>query len=251
MGSTILVADPACVDRDAFCTALASTHYRVVGKCRHGDTLLETVQRLKPWLVAIDLHLPGLSERPGEAAVVVVQRVTDRHPQVNVLVLHDRTNANLVVNAMAAGGTASLRKPLRPETLIETLDKLNNPRGEIASSKMLAVRVKRSVPLSYKGVDEGFFAGKRDALATELGLMSVVMHTEEKLARGRIIAVEIALPGEAPLKAKMQANAVDAVPGLNRFEVTLGYVDMSPEERTRLHAWFRRMLERPSSFPRT
>lgn len=250
MGSTILIADPVREDCAAFVAAIASTHYRIVGECHHGDSLLETVDRMKPWLVAVDLHLPGPCERIGEAGVAAVKRITDKHPQVNVLVLHDQTNANLVVNAMAAGGTAVLRKPLRPEALIDTLDKLNNPRGESASSKMMAVRMKRSLPLSYKGTDEGFFVRKRDAVTTELGLMGMVMHTEEKLARGKIIAVEISLPGEAPLKAKMSANKVDPVPGMNRFEVTLAYVDMSPEERSRLQAYFKRMLEKGTTILR-
>jgi len=250
MGSTILIADPSNESRAAFVAALAHTHFRIVGECVHGDALIDAVTRIKPWCVAVDLALPGPSERLGEAGVAAIRRITDEHHGLTVLVVHDQTNIQHVVSAMAAGGDASLRKPFRPEALIDTLDKLNNPKSESASSKMLAARVHRALPMTYKGVDEGFFSKRRDAVTAEIGLMGMLIHTEENLARGRVLNVEVSIAGEAPIKAKMQVAKTEPVPGMSRFAVQLTYVEMSPDERGRLQAYFKRLLEKGTSVMR-
>ncbi|MBI2919774.1 MAG: hypothetical protein HYY18_01665 [Planctomycetes bacterium] len=250
MNPTVVVAGPSPARRAEFIEALRDTAYRLAAETGRADAVLPLTTRFQPWCVAVDLAYAGGSGRAGDGGVALVRQILAAHPQVTVLALFEETTATQAAEARRAGASDALRMPVEAPALIRALDTLSNPRGEVASRKLLAARHRKALTVSYKAVDEGFFARRRVAVTTEIGLMEVILHAEEAFAAGRVLAAEIKLPGDAPLKAHLQVSRVEPLPGLGRFQLTLMWSEMRPEERERLKGFVRGMLTKaPSGVP--
>lgn len=68
-----------------------------------------------PDMILLDLHLPGVSGRE------CVQRVADRFPDANIILLTGSDDARLVNDCLAAGARAYIHKSSPPENLLATL----------------------------------------------------------------------------------------------------------------------------------
>lgn len=244
MTATIVVADRVPADRAAFTEALKGSPYQVVAEAAHGDALLEAVDKLKPWCVAMDLLLPGHADKPADGGVHAMKKVLGRPFKPKVLVIHDVNTAHLVMGALQTGAGSRVRKPFKREALLEALAKLNTGQEGERAVKQMGVRLKRSFVVHYKGVNEGFFAKKREAVTTDLSETGIGMATGEKIAKGTVLNVEVDLPGESPVKAKCQAMRVEHVTGMQRYDVGLTFVEMDQAERDRLKKFISRMVER-------
>jgi DNA-binding NarL/FixJ family response regulator len=245
MGSTIVLADQSVEDRAAFIQALSGQPFRVVAEAERGDQMVEVADRNRPWLVAISIDLPRDGAGPA------IRNLLAKRPDTKVLVMHGVAHASNVPKVMAAGGSARLMKPFTPESVVAALKGINaaSIAPKSAESRIIQ-RIKKVIPISYKGVEEGFFAKKREAMTVEFSAITVLMHGEEKLAVGKDLNAEIEVPGEAPLKAKMRVNRCEPVAGMNRFETTLSFAEMAPAERERLRAFVSRIVERKSALPK-
>lgn len=241
---TIFIADRTPADRAALSEALQGSSYEVVGEASTGDEMMEAVELLKPWCVAVDLMLPGHKDRPGDGGVNAIRLLHEKFPKLKILVTHGMETVHLVMGAISAGAGMRVRKPYRKEQVLEALAKLATGQGGEEGVKQLGVRLKKALPVRYKGAAEGFFAKKREAMTTEVSETAVTMQTEEKLAKGTVLNVEVEMAGEAPLKAKCQAAKVEAVPGLARFDVELNILDLPPAERERWKAFMQRLMDR-------
>src|SRR5258705_9721505 len=101
MKPTIVVADSGEADRKMFIEALAGTPYEVVGEAPHGDAMLESVELLKPWCVAVDLKIPGHAAKPGDGGSNAVRRLSEKYPKVKVLIMHNADTVHLVMGAVS------------------------------------------------------------------------------------------------------------------------------------------------------
>ncbi|MCE9583283.1 MAG: hypothetical protein K8T20_12405 [Planctomycetes bacterium] len=244
MKPTIVLADQAIEDRRSFITAIAGTPYEVVGEAAHGDGLLEAVELLKPWCVAIDLRLPGHADRPGDGGSNAVRKLVDKYPKVKILILHNADTVHLVMGAVSASQGVRVRKPLKRESVIEALTKLASGQEGELGIKQIGVKLKRTIVMHYKLATDGFFTKKRECVTTEIGEAGLQIQVEEKIARGAVMNIELEFPAEAPLKAKCQAMKVEPEPGLPRFVADLSFVEIAPAERERLKGFLRRLMER-------
>jgi DNA-binding NarL/FixJ family response regulator len=247
MGSTIVIADSVPADRAAFAAALKDSPFRVVSEVNNGDALVEALEKTKAWCAAIDLLVPGHDHRPGDGGIATIKRIAEKYPAVRILVIHSEATAHLVMSGIQAGAGARVKKPYKRDALIESLAKLNSGTQGDTSVKQLAVRLKKTLIVHYKAVDDGYFTKKREGITTDISLTGLGIQTEEKLSKGKVLNIEVDIPGEPQMKAKMQAVRVEPVAGLPRYDVGLHFVEMSPDERERLKNFIKRLIERGTS----
>jgi len=249
MAQTIVIGDASLTDRGLFRESLKGTGYEVVADVANGDALLAEVAKHKPWCVAFDLLLPGHADRPGDGGVKVMKRVKDKFPATKFLALHNVQTAQLVMGALSDGAGARVRKPFKRDALIEALAKMGSGQEGTTSVKQTTVRLKKSLMMKYKLVTDGFFTKKRDGVTSDVSEGGIGMITEEKLSKTAMLNVEVDLPGEAPLLAKMQVARVVPVAGLPRFDVGLVFIEFDPAARERLKTYIMKSLERGTGGP--
>ncbi|MEK7466257.1 MAG: PilZ domain-containing protein [Planctomycetota bacterium] len=244
MKATIVLADGGEGDRKMFMEAIKGTPYEVVGEAAHGDGMIEAVELLKPWCVAIDLKLPGHAAKPGDGGSNAVRHLVDKYPKVKVLILHNADTVHLVMGAVHSSHGVRVRKPIKRESLLEALTKLASGQEGELGIKQIGVKLKKTMLMTYKLTSDGFFTKKRECLTVEVGDAGFQVQLQEKLAKGSVLVVELDLPNEQPVKAKCQVTKIDPEPTTTRFNAELSFVEIAQPERDRLKGFLRRLMER-------
>ena len=82
----------------------ASDDIDVVGEAQRGDEVLALIERRRPGVVLLDLHMPGLD------GVSCVEQIRDRWPEVKTVILSACDERPTIDAALRAGATAYVVK---------------------------------------------------------------------------------------------------------------------------------------------
>ncbi|MFI7132920.1 response regulator [Nonomuraea sp. NPDC050153] len=130
----VLLADDHELVRKGFRLMLdAQPDLGVVGEAADGAEAVELSRRLRPDVVLMDLHMPGLD------GVRATELITAELPEVRVLALSTFDLDENVVAALRAGAGGFLPKDVSPEELIEGVRVVH--RGESAVAPRLLTRL--------------------------------------------------------------------------------------------------------------
>ncbi|MEU7832696.1 MULTISPECIES: response regulator transcription factor [unclassified Nonomuraea] len=155
---TVLLADDHALVRKGFQLMLdAQPDMRVVGQAADGAEAVALCERLRPDVVLMDLHMPGLD------GVRATERITVESPGVRVLALSTFDLDENVVAALRAGAAGFLPKDVSPEELVEGVRVVH--RGESAVAPRLLTRLigtfvraarprRRAAPTKLDGLTE-------------------------------------------------------------------------------------------------
>ncbi|MFG3438027.1 response regulator [Nonomuraea sp. NPDC047897] len=133
MIAVLLVDDHALVRMGFRLMLDAQPDLRVVGEAADGAEAVERCRRLRPDVVLMDLHMPGVD------GVRATERITTELPGVRVLALSTFDLDENVVAALRAGADGFLPKDVSPEELVEGVRVVH--RGESAVAPRLLTRL--------------------------------------------------------------------------------------------------------------
>jgi DNA-binding NarL/FixJ family response regulator len=130
----VVVAD----DHPMFREGLAATidglpRRKVVGQAATGLEAVELAQQAQPDVVVMDLHMPQMN------GIEATRHITQRHPQVAVLVLTMLEDDASVVSAMQAGARGYLLKEANRAEIARALEAV--AAGEVIFGPSVAARV--------------------------------------------------------------------------------------------------------------
>jgi DNA-binding NarL/FixJ family response regulator len=108
----VVIVDDQAMMRGAFRTILESSGVEVVGEAASGDEAVETVRRLRPDVVLMDVRMPG-----GDG-LSATRSLGDAAPSARVLVLTTFDLDDYVDGALRAGAAGFLLKNASPEELV-------------------------------------------------------------------------------------------------------------------------------------
>jgi DNA-binding NarL/FixJ family response regulator len=144
MSVRVMVVDDHPLYREGLAAALAAGgEIEVVGEAADGAEAVSRAEELRPDVVLMDLHMPGVN------GIEATRRITARHPEVAVLALTMLEGDDSVFSAMRAGARGYLLKGAGREEITSAVAAA--VRGEVVFSAGIASRVL------------GYFAGPRDA----------------------------------------------------------------------------------------
>lgn len=116
MAFTVLLVDDHKIMRDGIKAILSrGDEFRVVGEAENGPDAVQSVKRLHPDLVLMDLGLPGLN---GVETTVEILRF---HPECKIVILSMYDDENSVVSAIRSGARAFILKKASDSDLLEAL----------------------------------------------------------------------------------------------------------------------------------
>lgn len=112
-----------------------------VWEAQNGAEALEKAQALRPDIVLIDVHLPGID------GVETARQLKERLPSIKIVMLTDLEQEEELWEAIRAGAQGYLSKQIAPEGLYRTLSGLL--KGEVAISRTAtAMLYKKFIALS-------------------------------------------------------------------------------------------------------
>src|SRR6266478_6905901 len=112
----VLLVDDHKIMRDGLKAILGrGDEFRVVGEAENGSDAVQSVKRLRPDLVLLDLGLPGLN------GVETTAEILRHHPDCKVVILSMYDDENSVVGAVRSGARGFILKKVSETDLLEAL----------------------------------------------------------------------------------------------------------------------------------
>ncbi|MEV4092954.1 response regulator transcription factor [Streptosporangium saharense] len=131
---TVLLADDHALVRTGYRLMLnAHPGITVVGEAADGLEAVARCHELRPDIVIMDLHMPGLD------GVAATERVTAELPETRVLVLSTFDLDENVVAALRAGANGFLPKDVSPEELVEAVRTVHEGTAAVAPRLLLGL----------------------------------------------------------------------------------------------------------------
>lgn len=119
----VLIADDHHLVRQGLAQLLgAEPDIRVVDQAADGEEVVEKAKLYRPDVVLMDIHMPRLD------GIEATRRITERYPEVNVVILTMYGDEEHLFEAIKAGARGYVLKSAKPEELLQTLRAVH--RGE-------------------------------------------------------------------------------------------------------------------------
>ncbi len=112
-----MVVDDSDFARASLRSLLGQGGYQVVAEAANGTDALRLVKEKKPHLVLVDVVMPEMS------GIQLTESIITSFPQVGVIVVSSLNQEQVVLEAIAAGASDFLAKPLNPTQVLEAVEK--------------------------------------------------------------------------------------------------------------------------------
>ena len=178
----VLVVDDSVLPRMAARTMLGnSAGFRLCGEALSGEEALKAVPALKPDLVLMDVHMPGLD---GPAATKAIK---EKYPDVKVIAWSVSESGDDLLRMMRAGCTGYVLKDAGPTELNHALDAAVRSESPVPRRMLPEVlkRVAETVPLADRP------PGQAQLTSREMQVLRGIAkgHTSKRLAHDIGLAV--------------------------------------------------------------
>ncbi|MCD4673399.1 MAG: response regulator transcription factor [Anaerolineaceae bacterium] len=123
--------------------------FEVVGEAANSKETMEKVEAIKPDIVLLDIRLPGVS------GVEVCEDITQKYPDVRVIILTSYAEDEMLFSAIRAGASGYVLKQIGGDGLIRAIEAVG--RGEALLDPAVTQRVFQEVRRAVKEEEASAF----------------------------------------------------------------------------------------------
>jgi two-component system chemotaxis response regulator CheY len=116
---SIVIADDNDMMRSILRAMLRGEEYDVVGEARNGQAAIDTVDRLKPDIVCMDVMMP---EKSGIEALCEIK---EANPATEVVMVTSNSDPETVQESIMNGASGFIIKPFNAARVLDTLEKVS------------------------------------------------------------------------------------------------------------------------------
>lgn len=124
--------------------------FEVVAEASNGREAIEKVDAYEPDVVVLDIRLPGMS------GVEVCQQITEKHPDMHVIMLTSYAEDEMLFAAIRAGAAGYVLKQIGGDDLTKAIERVG--RGEALLDPTLTQRVFEEVRKAQREEEASAFA---------------------------------------------------------------------------------------------
>ncbi len=116
----VLVVDDSDFSRSIISQMVNEAGFQVVGEAPGADVALAMVREKAPHVVITDIVMPNVS------GIELTEKLSKDFDEIGVIVVSSLSQEHIVLEAIGAGARDFIAKPISPEQLTESLDKLRS-----------------------------------------------------------------------------------------------------------------------------
>lgn len=117
---SIVVVDDSDFSRSMIINMLKEAEYNVVGEANSAETALQVIAFKKPNVVITDIVMPEVS------GIELTEKVTKNFEGIAVIVISSLSQEHIVLDAIGAGASDFIPKPIQKQQLIDSLEKISS-----------------------------------------------------------------------------------------------------------------------------
>ncbi|NLW45886.1 MAG: response regulator [Firmicutes bacterium] len=111
----VLVVDDAVFMRKTISGALLEAGFEVAGEARTGVEAVKKYRELNPDVVTMDITMPDMD------GIEAVKKIKEYDPDCKIIIISAMGQDSMVKEALMAGAVNFLVKPLKMETIVDTM----------------------------------------------------------------------------------------------------------------------------------
>lgn len=150
----VILADDHPLFLSALELSLEAAGVEVVGTSGTGDEVLGMVEKTQPDAVLLDLAMPGMD------GLTCVTRLSEKHPDVRVVVVSATDDPNAIREVLAAGAVCFVGKSVQPSDLVNALRAVTKKDGIHYRGELPAAELDR--PAARLAAQDGHGLTKRE-----------------------------------------------------------------------------------------
>lgn len=116
----VVVVDDSDFYRSIICNMLGEIGIKVSGEAANAEAALLLINDKKPDIVITDIVMPEVS------GIELTEKISQNFPNTSVIVISSLAQEHIVLEAISAGASDFIAKPVQKQQLIDSLEKLSN-----------------------------------------------------------------------------------------------------------------------------
>lgn len=114
----IIVVDDSDFSRSLISKMLAEDGYRVSGEAASAEAALPMIKEKKPDIVITDIVMPNVS------GLELAEKINQSFSEVSVIVISSLSQEHIVLDAIGAGASDFIAKPIQKQQLVDSIEKI-------------------------------------------------------------------------------------------------------------------------------
>lgn len=116
----VVVVDDSDFYRSIICKMLTEEGVNVVGEAASAEAALVVIKDKTPDIVITDIVMPEIS------GIELTEKISQNYPNISVIVISSLAQEHIVLEAIGAGASDFIAKPVQKQQLMDSLEKLTN-----------------------------------------------------------------------------------------------------------------------------
>lgn len=120
----IIIVDDSDFSRNIIRQMLAEEGFQVVGEASSAESALPMIKEKSPHIVIADIVMPNVS------GLELTEKVTQSYPDIAVIIVSSLSQEHVVLDAISAGASDFIAKPISKQQLLDSVEKIMTARGK-------------------------------------------------------------------------------------------------------------------------
>ncbi len=117
-GMRIVIVDDSDFSRSLIRKMLVEEGLSVVGEAASAETAIAVIKETKPNVVITDIVMPDVS------GIELTEKITQNADDIAVIVISSLSQEHIVLEAIGAGASDFIAKPIQKQQLLDSLEKV-------------------------------------------------------------------------------------------------------------------------------
>ncbi|MES2528573.1 MAG: response regulator [Bdellovibrionota bacterium] len=114
----IIIVDDSDFSRSVISKMLTEDGFQVIGEAASAETALGMIKDKKPDIVIVDIVMPNVS------GLELTEKLNQSAPNVSVIMVSSLSQEHIVLDAISAGASDFIAKPIQKQQLIDSVEKI-------------------------------------------------------------------------------------------------------------------------------
>lgn len=120
----IVIVDDSDFSRSIIKKMLVEDGFAVVGEAALASEALQVIKDTQPHVVITDIVMPEIS------GIELTEKITQSFEEIAVIVISSLSQEHVVLEAIGAGASDFISKPIQKQQLIDSIDKIMSQTGK-------------------------------------------------------------------------------------------------------------------------
>lgn len=116
----VMIVDDSDFSRSIINKMLTEEGYEVIGEAAGAEEALNVLKDKKPHVIITDIVMPSIS------GIELTEKITKNFEEIFVIVISSLSQEHVVLEAIGAGASDFIAKPIQKQQLVDSLEKLRS-----------------------------------------------------------------------------------------------------------------------------